>query len=160
VASHFGQMRIVKKILKYFGLGLLLLTVIGVGYFGFRYLTRNMKSDDLITIEATFMQYACGDENDDMQINKVDNKKYKSLIGKDVDPQVTLVPDTYELKDYFYKNRTGDFGLEFRLKGRLSKYCYFGCDDVTPKFWVEEIEMMDGANRMTKEDFEIKWMPN
>lgn len=153
-------MRIFKQILKYFGLGLLLLTVISLGYFGFRYWTRNMKSDDLITIEATYMQYACGDENDDIQINKVDNKKYKFLIGKDVDPQVTLVPDTYELKDYFYKNRTSDFGLEFRFKGRLSKYCYFGCDDTTPKFWVEEIEMMDGTNKMTKNDFEIKWMPN
>jgi hypothetical protein len=153
-------MRIIKKILKYFGLGLLLLTTIGIGYFGFRYWTRNMKSDDLITIEATFMQYACGDENDDIQINKVDNKEYKFLIGKDVDPQVTIVPDTYELKEYFYKNRTGDFGLEFRFKGRLSKYYYFGCDDSTPKFFVEEIEMMDGTNKMTKKDFEIKWMPN
>src|SRR5688500_16962107 len=105
-------MRIIKKILKYSGLGRLLLTVSGVGYFGFRYWTRNMQSDERITIEETFMQYACGDENDDMQISKVDNKKYKFLIGKDVDPQITLVPDTYELKDYFYKNRASDFGLE------------------------------------------------
>jgi len=123
-------------------------------------LDKKHEVDDLITIEATFMQYACGDENDDMQISKVDNKKYKSLIGKDIDPQVTSVPDTYELKNYFYKNRTSDFGLEFRLKGRLSKYCYFSCDDTTPEFRVEEIEMMDGTNKMTKEDFEIKWMPN
>ena len=73
---------------------------------------------------------------------------------------MTLVPDTYELKDYFYENRTSYFGLKFRLKGRLSKYYYFGCDDTTPKFWVEEIEMVDGTNKMTKENFEIKWMPN
>lgn len=153
-------MKILKGILKYVGLGLLLLIVIGAGYFGFRYWTRNLKSDDLITVEATFMQYACGDENDDIQITKVDDGKYKYLVGKDVDPQVTLIPDTYELKEYFYKNRTGEFGLDFRLTGRLSKYCYFGCDYSTPKFWVEEIEMMDGTNRMTKKDFEIKWMPN
>ena len=79
-------MRIFSKILKYFGRGLLLLTLIAISYFGFRYWTRNMKSDDLIAVEAHFMQYACGDENDDIQITKVDNEKYKFLIGKDVDP--------------------------------------------------------------------------
>lgn len=146
-------MRIIKKMLKYFGLGLLWLTILGVGYGGFRFWTRNMKSDDLISIEATYMQYACGDENDDIQIKKVDNEAYKFLIGKDVDPQVTVLPITYDLKDYFYENRSGEFDLTFKFKGRLSKFYNFGCDYTTPKFWVEEIEMMDGSKRMKKEDF-------
>jgi hypothetical protein len=151
-------MRIFRNILKYFARGLLLLTMIVISYFGFSYLTRNIKAEDLITVEAYFMQYACVDENDDIQIARVDNEHYKFLIGKDVDPQVTFISDTYELKEYFYENRTAEFGLEFRFKGRLGKYYNFGCDDTTPKFWVEEIERMDGTNKMTSIDFEMKLM--
>lgn len=66
----FWTMRIIRKTIKYFSRGVLLLTVITVSYFGFRYWTRNMKPDDLITVESRFMQYACGDENDDHSNSK------------------------------------------------------------------------------------------
>jgi hypothetical protein len=153
-------MNIVKKILKWMKLGLLTITVLTVGYFGFFYLTRNLKSDDVIIIEAYFMQYACGDENDDMQVHKVNSKDYEFLLERDIDPEVTTLSLGYELKDYFYKNRTEEFGLMYRLKGRLSKYGDFGCDSSTPKFWVEEIEKMDGTNRKTKDEFSFVFLPN
>ena|SRR5687768_4788726 len=147
------DMKIVRKILKWIKVGLLTITTLTVGYFGFFYLTRNLKSDEVIIIDAYFMQYACGDENDDMQVKNVDTKEYEFLIGRDIDPQITTFSSGYELKDYFWKNRTAEFGLLFRVKGRLSKYRDFGCDSSTPKFWVEEIEKMDGTNKKTRDDF-------
>jgi len=153
-------MSIIKKILKSTKLGLLTISILTVGYFGFFYLTRNLKSDDEITIEAYFMQYACGDENDDMQVKKVNSKQYEFLVGRDIDPQITTLSLGYELKDYFYKNRTAEFGLMFRLKGRLSKYRDFGCDSSTPKFWVEAIEKMDGTNKKTRDDFSFMLTPD
>ena len=131
------------------------ITTLTVGYFGFFYFTRNLKSDEVIIIDAYFMQYACGDENDDMQVKNVDSKEYEFLIGRDIDPQITTFSSGYELKDYFWKNRTAEFGLLFRVKGRLSKYRDFGSDSSTPKFWVEEIEKMDGTNKKTRADFSV-----
>jgi hypothetical protein len=153
------EMRIIKKILKWTKLGLLTITILTMGYFGFFYLTRNLKSDEVITIDAYFMQYACGDDNDDMQVKKVNSKDYEFLIGRDIDPQITTLSLGYELKDYFWANRTPEFGLLFRLKGRLSKYHDFGCDSSMPKFWVEEIEKMDGTNKKTRDDFSLRLTP-
>lgn len=118
--------------------------------------TESEKTEEVITVEAIFMQYACGDENDDMQVQKVDLAKYQFLVGKNVDPQVGLIPDTYELKDYMYANRS-DSGFVFKVKGRLAK-THSGCDVETLKFWAEEIETIEGKNKMRKGDFKIKLM--
>lgn len=136
------------KVIGYFFLAILLFIA---GYFGFYYWKKNQKNDELIIIEATFMQYACGDWNDDMQVQKVNQIKYKFLLGKDIDPHVDA--SQYNLKDYFYDNRTEKHGMKYRLKGYLSKYPDFGCDDTAPKFWVEEIEKLDKKNRKIKNNF-------
>lgn len=146
--------------LRQFFIAIASLLVLTAGYFIVSFLIKNSKADDVLVIEATYMQYACGDENDDMNVEKVDKGKYGFLVGRDIDPQVHLMADTYELKDYFYHNKTKMYGFTFRLKGRLSKYDYFGCDELTPKFWVEEIERLDGSNKITAAKMEIKWTAN
>ncbi len=145
-------MRVIKSALKLFGKIILILCIVIAAYYSFIYLTRNVKSEEVIVVEATFMQYMCGDENDDMKIQAVNPDTYKWLIGKDVDPQVFPLSKESELKGYFYEKRSESYGLTYRLTGRLSKYKAFGCDNNTPKFWVDEIDMIDGSKKMTSKD--------
>lgn len=106
----------------------------------------------MIVVEATFMQYLCGPEVDAMRVDSVNLAKYKYLIGEDIDPQVFPSAEVSELKGYFYDNHSDQYGLTYRLKGRLSKFNAFGCGNSTAKFWVEEIEMLDGSKKMTNKE--------
>lgn len=138
--------------LKYILYGSIICGLTMVGYFGFLYFGKTLKSSDAIVVEATFMQYACGDEVDDMQVQKVNNNKYTFLIGRDIDPQVIKESKDSEFKDYFYQHQSDQFGMTFRLRGRLNKFSLFGCSNSSRLFWVEEIEMLDGSNKMTSKD--------
>lgn len=100
-------MKIFLKVLKVTGYLFLIVLVLAGSYFGFYYWKKNQKDNDLITIEVTYMQYACGDWNDDMKVEKVNNKKYSFLIGRDIDPYIHA--SEYDLKDYFYDNKTNKF---------------------------------------------------
>lgn len=111
----------------------------------------NAKYSELITIEAHYMQYACGEGNDDMQVEKVNSEAFHSLIGKDIDPHVFAVKNT--LQDYFYENKTEKFHFTFRLTGYISKDALSGCDEGAPKFYVKKIERLDGSNPKTNWDF-------
>lgn len=136
-----------KKSIRYF---IITIVLLGVGYWGFYSWKHKTSLGDLITIEATFMQYACGDENDDAKVKKVSDPRYNLLLGKDINPE-TSVPEglqTLELKDYFYDNRTDQYYMTYRLKGRLEINSKSGCDDFTPRFYVEEIERLDGTHRL------------
>jgi hypothetical protein len=126
---------------------IVLLTVVGlVAIYGIYRLVKNWRSGDLVTINAYYMQYACGDSYDDMKVSKVSLAKYKSYIDRDIDPE----PNTgnYDLAQYFYDNRTNKYGMEYRLKGYFSRFPSFGCDGRAPKFWVVSIERMDGKKRV------------
>ena len=147
-------MKALKKIIKITALTLLSIVLLAATTYGIYRFIRNQRSGDLITIEAVYMQYACGDENDDMQVKQVSSKKYKFLTGRDIDPD-TDNPQ-FDFKEYFYSNRTNKYGMQYRLKGYLSKYPDFGCDGEAPKFWVEEIERIDRKNKIAKEGFEKK----
>lgn len=108
------------------------------------------RTNKQISIEATFMQYACGDWNVDMNVRKVNDSAYSEYIGRDIDPHTR---NSYKLKDYFYDNKTKEFGMTYRLTGYISKNCLFGCDNTNPKFYIETIEKMDGTTRVTKDSF-------
>lgn len=73
----------------------------------------------LLIIEVTFMQFACGDEFDDMKVLNVSDPKFSFLIGEDIDPIVDK--KEADLKEYFYANRKNQYGLNYRLKGYLDK---------------------------------------
>ncbi len=133
-----------KKSICYF---LITTVLLGVGYWGFYSWKHKTSLGDLITIEATFMQYACGDENDDAKVKKVDDPRYHLLIGRDINPETNGL-DPFDFKDYFYDNRTDQYYMTYRLKGRLEINSKSGCDDFTPKFYVEEIERLDGTHRV------------
>ncbi|OCA76582.1 hypothetical protein BBH99_12255 [Chryseobacterium contaminans] len=134
-----------KKSISYLIFGIILL---GVGYWGFYSWKHKTSLGDLIIIEATFMQYACGDENDDAKVKKVDDPRYQLLIGRDINPETKNGLDPFDFKDYFYDNRTDQYYMTYRLKGRLEINSKSGCDDFTPRFYVEEIERLDGTHRI------------
>jgi hypothetical protein len=136
-----------KKSIRYFIIAIVLL---GVGYWGFYSWKHKTSLGELITIEATFMQYACGDENDDSKVKKVSDPRYNLLIGKDINPETSVSEgfQTLDLKNYFYDNRTDQYHMTYRLKGRLEINSKSGCDDFTPRFYVEEIERLDGTHRV------------
>ncbi|MDM1553438.1 hypothetical protein PYS58_00170 [Chryseobacterium indologenes] len=134
-----------KKSICYFIIAIVLL---GVGYWGFYSWKHKTSLGELITIEATFMQYACGDENDDAKVEKVDEPRYHLLIGKDINPETENSLDPFDFKDYFYDNRTDQYYMTYRLKGRLEINSKSGCDDFTPRFYVEEIERLDGTHQV------------
>ena len=95
-----------------------------------------------ITIEAIYMQYACGLDNDDMMVNSVRDTTYEFLVGKDIDP--LFLDGKKELSDFFYDNTTKEFGMEYRMKGFISNCALNGCDKESPKFWITNIERMNG----------------
>lgn len=134
-----------KKSIRYL---IIILVLFGVGYWGFYSWKHKTSLGELITIEATFMQYACGDENDDAKVKKVNDPRYHLLIGKDINPETKNNVDLFDFKDYFYDNRTDQYHMTYRLKGRLETNSKSGCDDFTPKFYVEEIERLNGTHHV------------
>lgn len=143
-------MNLLTKILKITAFTILTVALLAIITYGIYNYIRNQASKDLLTIEATFMQYACGDDNDDMQVQQVNSKKYNFLTGHDIDPDSDS--HQFDFKQYFYSNKTNKYGMQYRLKGYLSKYPGFGCDNEAPKFWVVEIERMDGKHSVHKKD--------
>lgn len=105
----------------------------------------------VFTVQALFMQYACGDGADEMKVLSVSDSTYGFLVGQDIDPYINA--ENTNLKDYFYDNKTKPYGLTFVLKGYISKSPSYGCDNSSSRFYVEEIERLDGKNKMTKNDF-------
>lgn len=97
----------------------------------------------LVTIEANYMQYACGDWNDDMQVQQVSDPHYKFMVGHDIDPMFRFGEAV--LGQWFYDNRTNDYGMEYRLTGHFSKDAANGCEYGAPRFYIETIERMDGS---------------
>ena len=128
---------------------LITILLLGVGYWGWNGWKKKTSLGIPITIEATFMMYACGDDNDDMKVEKVSDPHYSFLLRKDINPETEDIFQTMELKNYFYDNRTNQYGTTYRLKGRLEKDLKSGCDSV-PRFYVKEIERLDGTHRLLK----------
>ncbi|MCS4302010.1 hypothetical protein [Chryseobacterium sp. BIGb0232] len=129
---------------------LIIIVLLGVGYWGFNSWKHKTSLGKLIIIEATFMQYACGDENDDAKVEKVSDSRYNFLLGKDINPETENNLDPIDFKDYFYDNRTDQYHMTYRLKGRLEQDSRSGCSDSAPRFYVEEIERLDGTHRVVK----------
>ena len=140
------------RLLKIVGLSILTLIVLGVitsvAFLQYRNWKRNQHGTRLVSMEATFMQYACGDENDDMKVRSVNDSTFQFMIGEDIDPELED-QSSFDLKAYFYTNRSDTFGMTYRLSGYLGKYPEFGCDWQASKFWVSAIEMINGQERIT-----------
>jgi hypothetical protein len=96
-----------------------------------------------ISMKAEYMRYACGDWNDDMQVQSVSDSAYSFLIGRDIDP--IFLSGQNELGELFDKNETEAFGFSFKLTGYISSINLFGCDTNNPKFHITEIEKLDGT---------------
>ena len=101
-----------------------------------------LLNDRPLIIVAQYIQYACGDWNDDMKVISVNDSSFNFLINKDIDP---LFKDgEKELSEWFYANKTEEFYMTYRLRGFISKSALSGCDNHAPKFWITEIERLDG----------------
>lgn len=96
-----------------------------------------------VTIEAFFMQYACGDENDDMKVHLVQDTLYNFLLEKDIDP--LIFEGQSEIRNWLYENVDNTNGFTFRLTGYISKCAESGCGRTAPKFWITHIEKLDGS---------------
>ncbi len=95
-----------------------------------------------ITIEAHFMQYACGDWNDDMNIQRVSDTNYNFIVGKDIDPE--FLNGENEIRGWLYDNKTEAFGMTYELTGFISSCATSGCDNGAPKFWIVEMNKLNG----------------
>ena len=105
-----------------------------------------------VTIEAYFMQYACGDENDDMKVNLVQDTTYNFLLEKDIDPLIFNGQSI--INGWFYTNKTEKYHMNFRLSGYISECAKSGCYKTAPKFWITHIEKIDGSKFIRKWDGE------
>ena len=142
-------LKLIGKIFKYSFLSIIAILITGAGIFFYR---QAQVFDETLIIEAYFMQYACGDENDDSKIKKISNPEFQYLVGTEIDPQSVNDPN-YNLKDYIelLNEDWGDTSIiptkQFLMKGRLGKYPHFGCDG-TRKFIFEEISKLDGSHKI------------
>ncbi len=98
-------------------------------------------NENPITIEAHFMQYACGDWNDDMNIISVTDTAFNFLVGKDIDP--LFLRGEHEISGWLLDNKSEEYGMNYRLTGYIGNCPEFGCDGV-PKFWITSIKKMNG----------------
>jgi len=103
-----------------------------------------------VEVSAKYMQYACGDWNDDMKINTIDNKSLAYLIGKDINPKFENGED--ELSDLFFLNKTKDFGMEYKMSGIIDTTTQNGCDDDAINFIITHIEKLNGDEFDLKRD--------
>lgn len=94
-----------------------------------------------ITVEARFMQYACGDWNDDMKVQKASDSTYRFLVGKDIDPE--FLNGESEISGWLYDNKTVEFGMTYKLTGFISSCAESGYDMGAPKFLITEISKMN-----------------
>ncbi len=97
------------------------------------------------------MQYACGDENDDILVTKVADPAYNWLVGKDLDPLVADEPGLRNLKSYFYANRD-KAGLHYRVTGHLSLFNVSGCGNRSRQFWIDSIAFKDGSHGISSKN--------
>ncbi|WP_299126035.1 hypothetical protein [uncultured Tenacibaculum sp.] len=102
----------------------------------------NKLNEKPITIEARFMQYACGDWNDDMNIQSVTDSSYNFILGKDIDPE--FLNGENEIRGWLYDNKSEKFGMTYKLTGFISSCAESGCDNGAPKFWITEITKLNG----------------
>lgn len=98
--------------------------------------------DETIQIEAKFMQYACGKDSDEIQILKINHDSLQHLVGRDIDPLIRK--KMRDMSPSFYKNRTEEFGMTYRLWGFFDQHNVFGCSNENPRFLVSKIERLNG----------------
>ncbi|MDB9883269.1 hypothetical protein OAD66_09080 [Bacteroidia bacterium] len=98
-----------------------------------------------LTIEAHYMQYACGDWVDDMNVSKVGDTNYNWLIGKDIDPVFYLGDKV--INDMFYSDDTSNnvYKSDSRMRGYMSEESCSGCENSSPRFWITDLEKLDGS---------------
>ena len=74
-----------------------------------------------ISMKAEYMRYACGDWNDDMQVQSVSDSAYSFLVGRDIDP--IFLSGQNELGELFDKNegylKDIDWAKEDRTPGMI-----------------------------------------
>lgn len=138
----------VKRIIKFLCLFLLLIGIGVLSSLAFYHWRKQLTYDDKLTLTATYMKYACGDCSVDMKVNRVNDARYRFIIGKDVFP----IPEHgsfYDLCDYVSyisfnsSTQPDDTGQPFILVGRLHKYSHdwpwVSCSE-TPYFTVEKLK--------------------
>lgn len=85
------------------------------------------ETKEEITIVAFYNQYACGDDNIDMKVERVNNSNYKFLIDKDISPttnfltQGTLIDFVNEKTLVWQKGHAGKYLQSFTLVGHLKE---------------------------------------
>lgn len=67
--------------------GLIVVTSIGIGvmsYLGY------LGKEDTVQVRATYVKFACGDDNIDMKVNAVSDSSFYYLIGKNISPELNF----------------------------------------------------------------------
>lgn len=112
----------------------------------------NKPASKEITIHAHPMLYACGDENDDMRVESVNDSTHNFLLETDVDPHAKLQGDEFDFDEYNYRHSKEFVSQTYILTGYLNPDPHFGCDDDVPRFIVSSIQCMDGTNKIEFEN--------
>jgi len=93
------------------------------------------QSGSTVTIEGHYMQYACGDQNIDMRVTKIDHPEFQDVVGKDIAPSTNFFRQSRLIdfvKDSTIPYQTGDeeYMHNFTIIGRIkSRDPDGGCDD-------------------------------
>jgi hypothetical protein len=129
---------------RYIALGLLPVLISTLFAFWDRITVYPDTSNELV-IEAHYMQYACGDWVDEMQVTKISDTTHNWLIGRDIDPVFYL--GASEVGDMFYSDDTTYriYNRDIRMKGYISNSSNSGCDNTSPRFWITHQEKLDGS---------------
>lgn len=77
-----------------------------------------------------------------MRIMTYDDSWIGGLENKEIDP--IFINGEEELSEYFFKNKTKSYGMEFTLEGYLDTNMSAGCDNQANKFWITHIEKLNG----------------
>ncbi|PCJ67410.1 MAG: hypothetical protein COA58_03565 [Bacteroidetes bacterium] len=101
-------------------------------------------TDNKLIIEAHDMQYACGDWIDDMNVTYINDSNYQWLIGRDIDPVIYLGQSNI---GSILSTDTEPFSIkgDIRLFGYISKNLKSGCESTSPRFWITQMEHLDGT---------------
>lgn len=98
------------------------------------------QSTTNVTIEAYYMQYACGDDNIDMKVDKVDHADFQGLIDRDIAPfagyfQQSDLVDFVNGSTLRYQTGKEEYLQNFTIVGRIrSDKANAGCDNAVTIF--------------------------
>ena len=114
---------------------IILLVLVQLSVTGYLYVNRTTELA-LVTLEVSFAHYACGAYSDDMVIHRINEERFGTLVGRDIDPHLQGIRNFESHMAQAYEQ---DVFRRYQLEGHLAIGSSSGCSEEALNFYVKRI---------------------